>query len=103
MPSVPNIVDVDVGSKVRVMREAQRLTEEQVARRLEILVEEYKDLERGRKRFSPVQLKQLSSLLNTNIAVFFETVRFEGRRRVQFKLDFDHLSRNGSNTDRVTI
>lgn len=76
MASVPGIVDVKVGGQVRAMREARGFDDEEVANYLGVSVEEYRNLERGLKRFSASQLRDLSSLMKVNVAAFFNTLAF---------------------------
>ena len=65
-----NIVDVQVGARVRMARTSRNLSEQGVAQELGISCEAYCALEKGHRRFSAVQLQKLSRLFDVNAAFF---------------------------------
>ncbi len=77
MASTRNLVNTKVGGQVRMTREACGFSDEQVAAKLGVSIDEYKELEEGSKRFSAGQLRELSSLMKVNVVTFFNTLNFD--------------------------
>jgi transcriptional regulator with XRE-family HTH domain len=76
----PNPVDVLVGNKVMDKRADLRLSQEYMADKLGLRLNEYRDSEFGTRRFGAPCLLKIARLLDVSAAYFFETLT-EVRRK----------------------
>lgn len=70
----PREVDVHVGNRVRVARQARKMTQEGLAHQLGITFQQVQKYEKGSNRISAGRLHQISGIMNVPITFFFEGV-----------------------------
>jgi transcriptional regulator with XRE-family HTH domain len=63
--------DVVIGGRLRAQRLAQRMSEEEFARKLGLSFQQIKNYERGTSRISVSRLKKISEILGVPIAAWF--------------------------------
>jgi transcriptional regulator with XRE-family HTH domain len=68
-----NQVDVHIGARIRMRRDALGLSQDSVARVLGVAVAQVQAFERGESRVSADDLYELACLLDVNIGYFFDT------------------------------
>lgn len=75
----PDKVDVHVGHRVRVARQARNITQEALAHRLGITFQQVQKYEKGSNRLSASRLHQIALIMNVPITFFFEGVDAAGK------------------------
>lgn len=73
----PNAVDVHVGARVRVRRKALGLSQEALARTLELTFQQVQKYERGTNRISASKLYEIAKTLQVSISYFFDGYRYD--------------------------
>jgi transcriptional regulator with XRE-family HTH domain len=68
----PNPIDVHVGSRVRLRRTMQGLTQEKLGDSLGITFQQIQKYEKGANRIGASRLQNIAIVLNTPISFFFE-------------------------------
>ena len=68
----PNPIDVHVGSRVRLRRTMQGLSQEKLGEGLGITFQQVQKYEKGANRIGASRLQHISTILNTPISFFFE-------------------------------
>ena len=68
----PHVVDVHVGSRVRLRRKLIGMSQEQLAGALGLTFQQIQKYERGMNRVSASKLYEAASALGTPVAYFFE-------------------------------
>jgi transcriptional regulator with XRE-family HTH domain len=68
----PNLVDVHIGGRIRMRREALGLSHESVARIIDVTAAEIGAFETGYSRVSAACLYDIARLLDVKVAYFFE-------------------------------
>lgn len=68
----PNPIDVHVGSRVRLRRTMQGMSQEKLGESLGITFQQIQKYEKGANRIGASRLQNISTVLNTPIAFFFE-------------------------------
>lgn len=72
MSATPNPVDIHVGSRLRLRRTLHGMTQQSLAKALELSFQQIQKYERGTNRIGSSRLYQLSQILDAPIAYFFE-------------------------------
>jgi transcriptional regulator with XRE-family HTH domain len=70
----PREVDVHVGNRVRVARQARKMTQEALAHQLGITFQQVQKYEKGSNRISAGRLHQIAGIMSVPITFFFEGV-----------------------------
>ena len=68
----PNPIDVHVGSRVRLRRTMQSMSQEKLGDALGITFQQIQKYEKGANRIGASRLQNIATVLNTPIAFFFE-------------------------------
>ncbi len=68
----PNPIDVHVGSRVRLRRTMQGMSQEKLGEHLGITFQQIQKYEKGANRIGASRLQQISTILSTPISFFFE-------------------------------
>lgn len=68
----PNPIDVHVGSRVRLRRTMQSMSQEKLGDSLGITFQQIQKYEKGANRIGASRLQNISRVLNTPVAFFFE-------------------------------
>lgn len=71
----PNPVDVHVGSRVRLKRIMEGLTQEKLGDELGITFQQVQKYEKGTNRIGSSRLHQIAEILNTPVSFFFEDLQ----------------------------
>lgn len=69
---VPNPIDIHVGSRVRLRRTMQGLSQEKLGDSLGVTFQQVQKYEKGTNRIGASRLQKIASVLNTPISFFFE-------------------------------
>ena len=72
MPAQPHPVDVYVGSRVRLRRTLLGMSQQKLAEAIGLTFQQVQKYEKGTNRIGSSRLYQLSKVLDTPIAYFFE-------------------------------
>lgn len=73
-PKTPRGVDVHVGNRVRVARQAREMTQGALARQLGITFQQVQKYENGGNRISAGRLRQIADIMDLPITFFFDGV-----------------------------
>jgi len=76
----PSAVDVHVGARIRVRRRVLGLTQEDLARALDVTFQQIQKYERGANRVSASKLFAIAGVLGTPVQYFFEGLGEPGAR-----------------------
>ncbi len=68
----PNPIDIHVGSRVRLRRTMLGMSQEKLGESLGITFQQIQKYEKGANRIGASRLQQISNVLNTPVAFFFE-------------------------------
>ena len=68
----PNPIDIHVGSRVRLRRTMQSMSQEKLGDSLGITFQQIQKYEKGANRIGASRLQNIATVLNTPIAFFFE-------------------------------
>ncbi len=68
----PNPIDIHVGSRVRLRRTMQSMSQEKLGNSLGITFQQIQKYEKGANRIGASRLQNIATVLNTPIAFFFE-------------------------------
>lgn len=68
----PNPIDIHVGSRVRLRRTMQSMSQEKLGDSLGITFQQVQKYEKGANRIGASRLQNIASVLNTPVAFFFE-------------------------------
>jgi transcriptional regulator with XRE-family HTH domain len=79
----PNPIDIHVGSRVRLRRTMQGMSQEKLGDSLGITFQQIQKYEKGANRIGASRLQNISRVLNTPVAFFFEDAPSEGEGNVQ--------------------
>jgi len=71
-PKKPNPIDVHVGSRVKLRRTMLGLSQEKLGEALGITFQQIQKYEKGSNRIGASRLQQISEILETPVAFFFE-------------------------------
>ena len=69
---VPNPIDIHVGSRVRLRRTMQSMSQEKLGDSLGITFQQIQKYEKGANRIGASRLQNIATVLNTPVAFFFE-------------------------------
>ncbi len=75
----PNPIDIHVGSRVRLRRTMLGMSQEKLGESLGITFQQIQKYEKGANRIGASRLQNISTVLNTPVAFFFEDAPGEGR------------------------
>jgi transcriptional regulator with XRE-family HTH domain len=75
----PREVDVHVGNRVRVARQARKMTQEGLAHKLGLTFQQVQKYENGKNRISAGRLHQIAIIMGVPITFFFEGVNAAGK------------------------
>lgn len=73
----PDPVDVHVGNRVKLSRVMKGWTQEQLGENIGVTLQQVQKYEKGTNRISASKLQQISDLLGTPVAFFFEDAPFD--------------------------
>ncbi len=68
----PNPIDIHVGSRVRLKRTMQSLSQEKLGESLGVTFQQVQKYEKGANRIGASRLQQISSILQTPVSFFFD-------------------------------
>ncbi len=68
----PNPIDIHVGSRVRLRRTMQSMSQEKLGDSLGITFQQIQKYEKGANRIGASRLQNIATVLNTPVAFFFE-------------------------------
>jgi transcriptional regulator with XRE-family HTH domain len=71
-PKKPDPIDVHVGMRIRLMRTAQRMSQEKLAEHCGITFQQVQKYEKGTNRIGSSRLVQISRALGQPVSAFFE-------------------------------
>jgi transcriptional regulator with XRE-family HTH domain len=71
-PKKPDPIDVHVGMRIRLMRTAQRMSQEKLAEHCGITFQQVQKYEKGTNRIGSSRLVQISKALGQPVSAFFE-------------------------------
>ncbi len=66
-----NPVDRHVGMRLRIIRNSQNKTLEEIAAKLKITPKTLNDLESGKKRVTPAEMEIIVEIFSTTVSFFF--------------------------------
>jgi transcriptional regulator with XRE-family HTH domain len=92
-----NPVDVAVGARIRNLRLRNKLSQEEVGRRLKISFQQVQKYEKGTNRVGASRLSELAKIFGVSVDAFFSEVGSSGGAREAARRPIDRL------TDRHTI
>ena len=92
-----NPVDVAVGARIRNLRLRNKLSQEEVGRRLKISFQQVQKYEKGTNRVGASRLSELAKIFGVSVDAFFSEVGSGGGAREAARRPIDRL------TDRHTI
>ena len=72
MPNTTNIIDVEIGARVRSVRVAKGLSQTDLATACGITFQQIQKYEKGTNRVGASRLQNISSILNVPVSFFFE-------------------------------
>jgi len=76
--SLPNSIDVFVGRRIRLRRQALEMSEAELAAALRLAAGEIRKHERGEERVSAERLEKIAEILDVHFSFFFEDVPNSG-------------------------
>ncbi len=79
----PNPIDVHVGSRVRLRRTMQGMSQEKLGESLGITFQQIQKYEKGANRIGASRLQNISRVLNTPVAFFFEDAPSSGEGNIK--------------------
>ncbi|MGK6317455.1 helix-turn-helix domain-containing protein [Neorhizobium sp. DT-125] len=68
----PNLIDVHVGSRIRLRRTTLKISQEKLADGLGITFQQVQKYEKGTNRVGASRLQQIATILNVSASYFFE-------------------------------
>ncbi|MCZ7469808.1 helix-turn-helix transcriptional regulator [Agrobacterium sp. O3.4] len=68
----PNLIDVHVGSRIRLRRNIMGMSQERLGDSLGISFQQIQKYERGTNRVGASRLQNIADILNVNVSFFFE-------------------------------
>lgn len=80
------------GQRVRKIRQKQNLSQEELAEKIDIAVNNMGKIERGESFVTAVTLEKLASVLNVKVEDFFKFDSFVSIDEMKEELDFSKLS-----------
>lgn len=80
------------GQRVRKIRQKQNLSQEELAEKIDIAVNNMGKIERGESFVTAVTLEKLASVLNVKVEDFFKFDSFVSIDEMKKELDFNKLS-----------
>jgi transcriptional regulator with XRE-family HTH domain len=92
-----NPVDVAVGARIRNLRLRNKLSQEEVGRRLKISFQQVQKYEKGTNRVGASRLSELAKIFGVSVDAFFSEVGGSGSAKDAARRPIDRL------TDRHTI
>ena len=92
-----NPVDVAVGARIRNLRLRNKLSQEEVGRRLKISFQQVQKYEKGTNRVGASRLSELAKIFNVSVDAFFSEVANSSAKGDASRRPIDRL------TDRHTI
>ena len=92
-----NPVDVAVGARIRNLRLRNKLSQEEVGRRLKISFQQVQKYEKGTNRVGASRLSELAKIFGVSVDAFFSEVNSTGAKDAAARRPIDRL------TDRHTI
>lgn len=92
-----NPVDVAVGARIRNLRLRNKLSQEEVGRRLKISFQQVQKYEKGTNRVGASRLSELAKIFGVSVDAFFSEVASSGSKGDASRRPIDRL------TDRHTI
>jgi len=92
-----NPVDVAVGARIRNLRLRNKLSQEEVGRRLKISFQQVQKYEKGTNRVGASRLSELAKIFGVSVDAFFSEVGGSGATKEAQRRPIDRL------TDRHTI
>ena len=92
-----NPVDVAVGARIRNLRLRNKLSQEEVGRRLKISFQQVQKYEKGTNRVGASRLSELAKIFGVSVDAFFSEVASSGSKADASRRPIDRL------TDRHTI
>ena len=92
-----NPVDVAVGARIRNLRLRNKLSQEEVGRRLKISFQQVQKYEKGTNRVGASRLSELAKIFGVSVDAFFSEVGGSGSAKEAQRRPIDRL------TDRHTI
>ena len=92
-----NPVDVAVGARIRNLRLRNKLSQEEVGRRLKISFQQVQKYEKGTNRVGASRLSELAKIFGVSVDAFFSEVGSSGSAKEAARRPIDRL------TDRHTI
>ena len=92
-----NPVDVAVGARIRNLRLRNKLSQEEVGRRLKISFQQVQKYEKGTNRVGASRLSELAKIFGVSVDAFFSEVGGSGSAKDAQRRPIDRL------TDRHTI
>ncbi len=75
---IPNPIDIHVGSRVRLRRTMQGMSQEKLGDALGITFQQIQKYEKGSNRIGASRMQQISEALNVPVAFFFEDAPVPG-------------------------
>ncbi len=79
---VPNPIDVHVGSRVRLRRTMQSMSQEKLGEALGITFQQIQKYEKGTNRIGASRMQQISEALKVPVSFFFEDAPMPGNAAV---------------------
>lgn len=67
-------VDIYVGGRLRLIRNSQNLTQNELAKALKISVRHLRKMEAGIKRIPPKNMQKLAQIFSVEVSFFFEGI-----------------------------
>lgn len=80
------------GQRVRKIRQKQNLSQEELAEKIDIAVNNMGKIERGESFVTAVTLEKLASVLNVKVEDFFKFDNFVSIEEMKSELDFEKMS-----------
>ena len=80
------------GQRVRKIRQKQNLSQEELAEKIDIAVNNMGKIERGESFVTAVTLEKLASVLDVKVEDFFKFDSFVSIEEMKAELDFDKMS-----------
>lgn len=85
--SVPDPIDIHVGSRVRLRRTLLGMSQEKLGKALGLTFQQIQKYERGANRIGSSRLYKLSQILSVPVAFFFDELAGENNRAAGFAED----------------
>lgn len=83
-----------LGQRVRKIRQKQNLSQEELAEKIDIAVNNMGKIERGESFVTAVTLEKLATVLNVKVEDFFKFDSFVSIDEMKEELDFNKMSDN---------